>query len=312
MTIPSRKTAIELLAAPPHSQNPALRRLLDNFFKQRGRSLEKGPPAPAVLWPAEYFGLHRSSLFSQCSAEQRRTILELNGESLLREGYFIEKAGIAYCARMLLSAETTEESQAYALIGADEAVHLAWLGDFLAPTVAAGPPDSFALSLARIVDNAGRDSLIYLLQVVLEGWGLSHYRELAKGCLWPPLRHRLARVVRDEALHHAGGVVLFKPERLTPTERESLVELTAGLLAAVRSGPQRVVANLACVVGGLEGSARERCFAELETESATATKLALLRKLMARPGMEWLLERLTGAGLFKPCSPSQATAWQAS
>ena len=36
--------------------------------------------------------------------------------------------------------------------------------------------------LASLIEEGDRESLVFIIQVILEGWGLTHYRSLAQGC----------------------------------------------------------------------------------------------------------------------------------
>jgi hypothetical protein len=54
-------------------------------------------------------------------------------------------------------------------------------------------------------------------------------------------------------------------------------------------------------------------FCALESEGAGAVKLARLRRLMAQPGMAWLVDTLAAGGLFTPCpAPDCARIYTAS
>ncbi|MEQ1704629.1 MAG: hypothetical protein ABL867_01490 [Rickettsiales bacterium] len=57
----------------------------------------------------------------------QRAAIDACNRTLMNEAYFIEKSGLAYTAKMILKTESTDTAQLYALIGADEAMHLAWI-----------------------------------------------------------------------------------------------------------------------------------------------------------------------------------------
>src|SRR5262249_61466855 len=89
-----------------------------------------------------------------------------------------------------------------------------------------------------------RTTLSYIVQVILEGWGISHYHALAKDCLDAGLTAVLENIIRDEGRHHASGLVLFKEHRHSPDNLKRLVDLLAEILLMVQAGPQMVVSQM--------------------------------------------------------------------
>jgi hypothetical protein len=288
-----------LLEARQAAEGELIHRIVRGYLRRRDQ-LPPEPAGAAPLWGPDHFNLQRSTLFCHVARHQH-DILAACGQALLREAYFIEKAGLAFCAKMVLLAETMEERQAYALMGADEATHLAWI----TPWIVHMPLDHHGLFLglvADLVEHGRRDSLAYLLQIVLEGWGIAHYRALAADCRDPSLATRFAAMASQEALHCATGAAVFRPERMAPDERSGLLDAMAQFIDLIRAGPQAVVATMAETLGGLNRARRVELFLELDAEAATAVKLARLRRLMTVPGMEWAIEVLDQDGRFTPLS----------
>jgi hypothetical protein len=214
----------------------------------------------------------------------------------------VEQRGIGYCAAMEACAETTEARSLLLAIGADESQHAAWLARWLPQSP---PPDPFIRFLDGLLEAGTPQPLAYLLQVVLEGFGITHYQSLATGCRDAGLARTLRRLVRDEALHHAGGLLLFDPDRMTDAERRFAVDGARAFVEMIRIGPQAVAAALAREVG-IDGQIEAASvFEALDTEPVSAAKLARLRVLMARPGMGWVIDDLEAGGLFTPCTPVQ-------
>ena len=113
-------------------------------------------------------------------------------------------------------------------------------------------------------------------------------------------------MAEDEALHYAGGLAAFGPERLDAAGRTFLADGAYEFLQMIRSGPQAVAAAIDRGIG-IDGAADAvRVFDELAGEAASAAKLGRMRALMAQPGMEWLVEVLDGKGVFAPCSAGQS------
>ena len=256
-------------------------------------------------WNADFFGLTQIPLYQEADPAEQAQILQQASQDLLTEAYCLEKAGMGYMAKMTLLAETTEERMLYALFCADETQHLAKLSPFVSEADATqGANALFLRLLVPLLDTADRAVLMFVIQVVLEGWGLSHYRSLSRHCLNPDLAERFRSFLQAEARHHGTGVTLFDRSTLSAASRAAIVEALAGFLQMVRIGPQRLVTAIATVKGDLSRSQRIGLLTELDTETHSGVRLALLRSLIA-PVAPDIAETLEEQNLFSPLPPAQ-------
>ncbi len=291
----------------PHGETPTpTRRVLNGFFRRQGSPAEA--PTTTPYFGADHFGLQRVGVFRQATWQERQQVLLACSGNLLNEAYFIEKAGMAFCAKMVLLSQTTEARQIYSLIGADEATHLQWISAYVDAQVKVAAPDVFNQFLSQLIEIGDRNSLAYILQIILEGWGITHYQSLAAGCKDAGLKAVLLRIVHDEALHHASGRVLFDPKALTPQQRAFILDTLATFLQMIRRGPQATVAALEQIKGSFGPRDRLQAFEALETERVSQEKLTGLRSLMKQPEMTWAVEALDQASLFNPCTPAECAA----
>ena len=260
------------------------------------------PDGATPLWEAGTFKLDRVPAFRQASAVIKEAVLTACAHNLLAEAWCIERRGISYCLAMTRHTESDEERDLFTRIGADESQHAAWLAPWLLR-----PPetDPFNRFIDGLLETGTPQSLSFLLQVVLEGFGITHYQSLAAGCRDAALALTLRRLALDEALHHAGGLLVFQPDRLTAAERRFLADGANAFLQMIRIGPQAVVGALARQLGTSAIGELAGVFAALDSQATGAVKLARLRKLMAQPGMTWLVEQLDAGGTFSPCTPAQ-------
>jgi hypothetical protein len=256
------------------------------------------------VWEADFFNLERVNLFREASLEHKKTILHLCDRGLLEEAYFIEKAGMGYMAKMVLLAETTEERMLYSLFAADEALHFSQIkGLFVEEPIASNDP--FLNLLADVVAGEDKTLLLFVLQVILEGWGLSHYRHLAKGCRHLELRQLFQGFVRAEAQHHATGVSLFQQTQMSSASQIAAIEILKTFLQMIRVGPQQIVAAIAQTIGSLSRSQQIRILEELDTETHSGTRLKVLRSLMQTAGAKAIVEELDRYQLFQPLPAHQ-------
>lgn len=269
---------------------------------------QKSPFSPTVLetppWDAACFNLSNCRLFTDAAAQEQQQILQLASQALLAESYAIERAGVGYMAKMTLLAETTEERMLYALFSADETTHLAQLMPFVAEPDALGDEDPFLQLLESLLMTGDRTALIFVIQVVLEGWGLSHYRTLSKHCRHRELGELFRSFLAAESRHHGAGILLFEGEQLSSKSRGLIVETLARFLQMVQVGPQRLVSAIAQVKGGLSHAQQVQLFTELDTETQSNERLSLLRSLITQASTD-IAQQLDQYGLFTPLPPAQ-------
>jgi rubrerythrin len=275
------------------------RRIAERLLRRQGAAPR---PEGSLPWESGFFGLPNVRSYATAPERVQRAVLDDCTAALLSESWFIERAGITFCARMTLAAASEDERRMFALIGADEAVHSSWLEPWIRDRAA--PADPFSRFIGGLAAAGNSQPLSYLLQIVLEGFGIAHYAGLAAGCRDTALAALLKRMSQDEAAHHAAGLAVFRAEHLSLAEQRFLAEAAYAFLEMIRSGPQAVAAALARHV---EVDA-EQAFAELDAEADSAGKLAQLRRLFAQPGMESLVEELERKGAFTPCSAAQCAA----
>ncbi len=279
----------------------ALRRMAERLL--RSRRPDGNHEMHSVLWDADFFKLNQVARFRDADGAKQTATLAGAAEGLLSESWCIERSGIVFCAKMTLLAESLDEQRVFALIGADEATHSAWLEPWI--DAHARGADPFSRFIADLVAHGNPQPLAFLLQVVLEGFGIVHYGGLAKECRDKALASAFKRMAQDEALHHAAGLAAFRADRLSETDKRFLVDGSQAFLQMVRCGPQSVIASLDRAIGASNQADIAGLFIALESESQTQAKLDRLRQLMTQPGMEWLIDNLQEKGLFTPCNANE-------
>jgi len=260
-----------LLDAPHWPQDAALDSILGSLLRRRPMQLPDAPPDPAALWPASSFGLDRVTAFLE--SPRQSEILRRCASERLAEALYVEKLGLAFCAKMTLLAETAEERMLYALTAGDEATHYHWLSRF---TPGPPAPSPFLALLGNWIERGSRGALTLLVQVVLEGWGVHHYRLLGRDCRDALLANVLREIVIDEARHHGSGTRLFAQRALDDDDRDEIVDGLRKLLDLVRCGPQAIVAALE----PRDFDEAARCFTELDAVDDSRRKLELMRGLI--------------------------------
>lgn len=278
----------------------ALGTLVDRRLAARGVPGLDGPVDAATAWRPAAFGLDVVHAFEQADEAVQRAVLAACARGRLVEAYFIEKAGVAYAAKMALLADDLDERVLYALVGAEEATHLDAVSRALGPVDEEGwQADPFLLLLRDLVEDGDRVTGQLVIQVVLEGWGLTHYADLRDTTAHPGLRALFARIVADEAGHHGAGVQLLKGVTLTAAQRRAATEALDAMLGMVQAGPVLVLGSLERAVGGLTRPQRVRVLDQLDAAGHVHHRLAVLRACLDRvPAARPVTDALAAAGRF--------------
>lgn len=266
--------------------------------------------ADRTFWPASYFNLDQVTVYRDSDEAEKRAILLGCSHSVLAESYYIEKCGMYFASKMCLLSESAQERMLYSLFAADEAVHFNWISGFAtAESVKGFEGNPFILLLDEVLQMEDRTTLSYMVQVILEGWGISHYHALAKNCLDDGLATVFENVIRDEGRHHAGGLALFNGLRLDADRLKRLANLLAQLLSMVQAGPQMVVSQIERVKGSLSRAQKTRAFAELDCEAVTLSRIKTLKSLIKMTaGADIILSELERKGSFRPYTASECAA----
>ncbi len=295
------------LDPPDLGEDHELRSVLSSALRSRGVSKSESAAASHSFWLAEHFNLDGVAVFRGASEAERADILEGCGRALLEEAYWIEQCGMYFASKMSLMAGSAQERMLFSLFAADEAIHFSLISEYVAARdAAAAQDDPFIKLLGEVLRSEDKVILTYMVQVVLEGWGVSHYQSLARDCKDARLAEVFDGIIKDEARHHATGLILFNQQGLSSEQFDSIVELMSSLLFLVQAGPQSVVARIERVKGRLSKAKKRTVFEELQCEADTAKKLETLKGLIrSAASADAILERLDHKQAFKPFSASR-------
>ena len=153
--------------------------------------------------------------------------------------------------------------------------------------------------LASLIEEGDRESLVFIIQVILEGWGLTHYRSLAQGCQSEDFTEVLKGIIRDEARHHGSGVILCRDRGLPEQSHSYVNDILSTFFYMVQLGPQAVIESVDKATGGLTRAQKIELFNELGGEEESQKRLDLLKGLMQEDGFMKVSDFLDSKGHFK-------------
>jgi hypothetical protein len=283
-------------APPPELPSlPPDHRLGRGLRAASGLASAAAPAGSRARWPAAFWQL-AGPLADRSAAEVDAVRARLS-DDLLAEALHVERAGMLFAAGMVQSAPTLEERAMYAVFGADEARHHAAIAALLPDPPP--PPTAFHRWLHGVVTAASYPARVAVVQVVLEGWGLRHYRAMADATSDPATAAALRAILDDEARHHGSGALIAGERGLSADAVEAAVDLLLPLLDALRAGPVGVADALTDVLGPVPGGWLSR----LDARGHAAARLSLLRELLDAPGLRGLLAALDARGALSLPDP---------
>jgi len=248
------------------------------------------------LWNAKSFMIDQFDLYKSSNEETQNLILSDLAEKRFLEAYNIEKAGMSFSAKMSLLSESINEQKLYSLFSSEEAIHFDYIQKIFKGRDIDYTLDPFIKLLNEIILSGERRPLIFIIQVLLEGWGIDHYALMEKSCLNTEVAGHLKQILHDEAAHHSSGVSLFNEGDLTDNEMNYITEMMSSFLSMVTCGPLTSINVLNKHLGEFDQS---NFFEASHAWEDTQRKLDYLKKLMVKSKATSLLNRFESKGLFK-------------
>jgi rubrerythrin len=288
--------------------------VLNSAIKSRTNLQISKATGKQAFWSAGHFHLDKVTIFREAGKAGQQKILRGCSRSVLAESYYIEKCGMYFSAKMSLLAKNTQERMLYSMFASDEAVHFNWMSNFISPDDTTDYlQNPFIQLLEELLQKEESATLAYLVQVILEGWGIHHYQALAKNCLNASLKKVFETILKDEARHHASGLILFNENKLTEQQIDHIITILERFFQMIQTGPQMIVAQLEQVKGHLSMEQKAQVFTELSCESETAKKISVLKSFIkAAAYADMMIEKLERANCFRSFTAAECAAIQES
>ena len=156
--------------------------------------------------------------------------------------------------------------------------------------------------LHQIIEELEPQKLLYLVQIILEGWGQNHYLKLSKSCLNQEFKSDLQKILKDEALHTLAGKTLLKPKSFSIEQKTDLIDKLSAYASMIRKGELSSIKIIDFSLGGLSKQTKIKFLEEIDNLKTTQKKLELLMNLAAQTGMEEIVQSVCDRNLFEPCS----------
>jgi hypothetical protein len=276
-----------------HPLNQILDKGLDQYTVSK-KDLE----VPLILWGRERYKLEKSTIFTKMDKKSQDEVLIKITQLNLSLSYFIEKSGHNYGAKMIIFADNLQEKSLYCMFAAEEAIHLREFSNFINfkidPTVHWHP---MLDPLAKVIHEGEKNTCLYIIQVLLEGFGMFHYNSLKNDCLYNPLENVFHRILKDEARHHGAGLVLAKESCLTKIEREQIFEYTREFIRSLQSA-NWILKLIEENSKPLSEKDKRKHYEQVQYQATIEKRLHALKEMLLKANRENLVEDLDRDGVF--------------
>lgn len=252
-----------------------------------------------IYWNESFYGLSKSKIYTDLPEDKKHEILYQLNQKGLCLSYFIEKYGLNYGAKMVLSSETVEEKSLYTVFGADEVRHRLLLEPFIQMQI----PDNIEFHpllplLALTLEEANKEATTFVIQVVLEGFGIYHYANLRDACQSEELKNAYTEILKDEVNHHGMGVCLTANKQMTTETKQQITELTSKFVRALIK-TEWTQQSVEAAYGGFSVKQKQDFLKEISWQEQMQLRVERLKALMKKVGFAGLVDDLEAKGVFQ-------------
>lgn len=255
-------------------------------------------PQRRVMWSEERYNLQFSSLYRSLSSGLQQEILEDLTKANLTLAYYIEKVGIYFGGRMASHAQSDEEREYYSLFSSEEVIHMRSIENYIGfkkdPIYHYHP---LMGAIQKTLDFNDCDSMIFIIQVLLEGFGISHYSNLREFCLEPRLKEVFQKIIWDEARHHGSGLAMTANKKLLASSSDFIFDVSKDLIQSLKRSCW-IIRAFEHVGVPLSEEAKETLLAEIKFSNTTEHRMHKLEEIFRKGKQARILERLKNDKVF--------------
>jgi hypothetical protein len=252
----------------------------------------------SYYWSDQRFGLHKSNLYNSFSTLEKNKVLEYLSKMNLNMSYYIEKCAYNYGAKMILLSESEEEKIYYSIFTYEEALHQKEFDKFIPEKPQKSDPiHPLLLPLTRCIENAQKDASIFVVQVLLEGYGIYIYKSLGESALSVDLQNIYKRIVQEEAGHHGAGLLLADKQSLDKKVQAEILDYTWEFTEAIQN-PCLIRQSLETIHGKISNSDFKKILSDIDYAHNAQVRLNLLKTLLHRFDHWDIFQQLEKKGAF--------------
>lgn len=256
-----------------------------------------------IHWNECFYNLSNSKLFNSLHPAQKESILVQLNQSTIHELTQIEKAGTKVAQSIAEKSTCTEEQMLYAMISGEEVNHYYALASYLPEDVLKRPENEFVQIIEKVIKLKERAQFNFVVQIILEGFGVHYFNSLRQHCLSEDLKKTLEMIIQDEARHHGAGIVSFKSSgdsSLNSANLRPVFNSIKDVLMLFRVGPLTVLNTIEQTIGELSDRTRLELLSDIQAVKSAQDYLNIFKKLIQQAEAIEMLKELDAEGCFSP------------
>lgn len=274
-----------------HRLSIIYRRMMEKRYELKSVVPENLP------WNGDFFGLTQTTLYNRLDPIQKKSLVQLLNERLFASFLYVEKSGLTFGARMILASETLEEKCLYAAFVEEESRHYMEFNRLANLTL---EKERHWLPMLDIlgssIEQAEKETMVYIIHVLLEGFSITHYKNLSMGCQDPSLKESFARILEDEGRHHAMGYT-DKGKDVSPLVRDQIFEYTRKFLHNMKNS-NPIVSAYQILFGELSLAELQALKSETKAEIRGTQRSLVFEGILKRNDYYDLFQRLKAEKVF--------------
>lgn len=255
--------------------------LLHNALETKGRKVNHKVKLEKPVFDEFYYRMSGTTWWGKASSDQKEQYLWERNKYKLTESVLVENFGFTFNSKLMLLEEDLEIKSLHANFAFDEVAHL----NMILPFLFFNPKgleksNPLLLEVGRCIELGDPAALNFMVQVVLEGFGLAHYTGLASACNHPEMKKVFESIIKDEAFHHGGGTLSLNKKVMNKESGEFVCELLENIVTffSFWSHPYFRAMNL--VQGVLTENQMEIFLEESNARSIASQRVEAVKKLV--------------------------------
>jgi len=263
------------------------------------------PNLDPIIWKASRYDLQKAKLFTELDNHSQGEVQKYISELNLSLSYFIEKSGHNYGAKMILLSDTIEEKSLYSLFVAEEATHLKEFTNFMNFDIDLKHHWHPMLNcLSQAIQEGEKNTLTFIIQVLLEGFGIAHYASLRDDCSNELLKKTYDQILIDEARHHGAGIILSGKAKLSKLEEDQIFEYTRMFIKALQQADWLFKATSRFTNNDITKEDKSLFYEQIGYTKKLSARLLKLKAMIAKVDQTGLIENLEREDIFTPSVPT--------
>jgi hypothetical protein len=276
-----------------HRLNP----LIEKFYHDKLLKTQN-EPILKYNWSADRFGLNFSSFYNNLPNVDQEAALSFLSQMNLAMSWYIEKCAYNHGAKMILLSESEEEKLYYCGFTVEEAIHQKEFERLMNFRPAKSDPiHPLILPLTRCIEFADREVSVFIVQVLLEGYGLSIYKSLGESSLSQDLKLVYRRIIQDEAAHHGSGLLITEHNSFNDQQVREILDYIWEFSEAIQN-PMLIRLSLESVHGKISDHLFKKLLQEINYAANAQKRLDILKGLIARVDHVGLRNQLEAKAAF--------------